>query len=441
MPFFETGPLNYRPNSANSLKRFQLDRAPTSADYKNFNLGDLWLDTDSNDWWILCDISSASGTWRKLAGTSGASESFIVDSGTSPVIPDTNNEVTITGGTGLETVGSTNTITINIDDDLAQTYTTDSGTATPTANNIDILGGNGTATGGAGDKVSVIMQSPFVGDWDFKNTTAATPVTLSVSNDDTDATSFSSLVIGVANGSLADTFTSFEITGTKTYSLGIDNSDSDKIKLTDGSDPSSGNEILSIDPTSSNAITINNAYTLPTADGSADQVLTTNGAGVVTWESNSTTGTVVQQVRSDVSTYLSTTSIVPFDDTIPQISEGSSADSLIITPSDASNILLIEYTAWSSSTAASGTSAVFSIFRDSGVNAIQSCVTAFPAASQSTTTVKMRHYVTAGSTSPTTFSIRYGSSNGLRVAINGAGGGRKLGGSAAATLTITEYTP
>ena len=43
-----------------------------------------------------------------------------------------------------------------------------------------------------------------------------------------------------------------------------------------------GNIIL--DPNGNGLVNINNAYTLPGADGTANQVLTTNGAGAVTFQ-------------------------------------------------------------------------------------------------------------------------------------------------------------
>ena len=51
---------------------------------------------------------------------------------------------------------------------------------------------------------------------------------------------------------------------------------------------SNATELLSL--TSTGALTINNAFTLPIADGTAGQVLTTNGSGVTTWNNPSNDG-------------------------------------------------------------------------------------------------------------------------------------------------------
>jgi len=113
MPFEYQSPLNYPANSASSIRRFKYTRVPTVTDYRNFIVGDMWLDQSSNDWYICCYKDSTSAIWRRVAGTGAPAESFLPDSGTSPVIPNAANEVTITGGTGINTVGGLNTITFN----------------------------------------------------------------------------------------------------------------------------------------------------------------------------------------------------------------------------------------------------------------------------------------------------------------------------------------
>lgn len=92
MPFIDKSPLSYQPNATVSLRRYKDVRPPTSADYRNFIIGDEWLDTSSSDWWKLCDKDTTSGTWRKMAGTAAASETFTGDSG-GTVGPDGLNNI------------------------------------------------------------------------------------------------------------------------------------------------------------------------------------------------------------------------------------------------------------------------------------------------------------------------------------------------------------
>lgn len=114
MPFIDKTPLNYKPNSANSIRRFQLDRAPTSSDYRNFILGDEWLDTSSDDWWKLCEKTKTFGTWRKMAGTASAIETVTGDIG-GPVPPDGINNLNLVGAGGITVTGNPGTNTLSID--------------------------------------------------------------------------------------------------------------------------------------------------------------------------------------------------------------------------------------------------------------------------------------------------------------------------------------
>jgi hypothetical protein len=89
------------------------------------------------------------------------------------------------------------------------------------------------------------------------------------------------LLTGGASG--GDPFLHLEILAGTDYSFGIDNSDGDILKLTDGASPSAGTEILTVDPGNANAITFNAVYEFPTADGNAGETLVTDGAGNVDW--------------------------------------------------------------------------------------------------------------------------------------------------------------
>jgi hypothetical protein len=114
MPFIDKTPLNYKPNTASTIRRFLDDRAPTSADYRNFKLGDEWLDTSSNDWWKLCDKTTTAGTWRKMAGTASAIETVTGDAG-GAVPPDGVNNLNLIGGVGITVTGTPATNTLSID--------------------------------------------------------------------------------------------------------------------------------------------------------------------------------------------------------------------------------------------------------------------------------------------------------------------------------------
>lgn len=89
---------------------------------------------------------------------------FTEDSGTATPL---SNNINILGGTGVDTSGAGDTITIEAADAVPLLFTEDSGTATPALNNLNISGGNGIGTTGAGDTVTVAMESPFTGSFNF----------------------------------------------------------------------------------------------------------------------------------------------------------------------------------------------------------------------------------------------------------------------------------
>jgi len=165
MPFIDRSPLEYNVNTTSSFRRFEDARAPTNADYKQFRVGDHWLDTSSDDWYILCYRDLTIGIWRKMAGTGGAVESFIPDSGTSPIVPNAANEITITGTNGLSFVGGLNQWTVQSDNGQLMTqFALSTGTSpvVPDATGLITLtdGGGITMTGGL-NAVTVAIDAPL----------------------------------------------------------------------------------------------------------------------------------------------------------------------------------------------------------------------------------------------------------------------------------------
>jgi hypothetical protein len=75
--------------------------------------------------------------------------------------------------------------------------------------------------------------------------TAATDRRLTISNtDNTDATSHAHLQVTTGGASGGDPYVNFLVTGAGTYSIGIDNSDSDILKITTGGTPSAGSTLV-----------------------------------------------------------------------------------------------------------------------------------------------------------------------------------------------------
>lgn len=128
-------------------------------------------------------------------------------------------------------------------------------------------------------------------------------------------------------------------------------------------------------------------------------------------------GVECQNVIATTATSGSTATAIPVDDTIPQNTEGAEVLTVTITPTSDSSVLVIEFDAFFSvSTAAFVTCA---LFQDSTANALSATVDYIAGATQ-TRSVRFRYTMTAGTTSATTFKLRYGSSTGTAYFLRGS---------------------
>lgn len=127
-------------------------------------------------------------------------------------------------------------------------------------------------------------------------------------------------------------------------------------------------------------------------------------------------GAVINSVQVVDSTLKATTALIPIDGTIPQISEGAEAFNATITPKFSTSKIRITVAAPLFASVANWSS--LAVFRDSGVNAIGSGFTNNAAGAANSVTFSVEN--TAGTTSPITYSVRFGSSSAGTTRINGA---------------------
>jgi hypothetical protein len=162
-----------------------------------------------------------------------------------------------------------------------------------------------------------------------------------------------------------------------------------------------------------------------------------NGA---TWDafSGAAGGAVVQVKNVQSGAVGSGSTILPFDDTIPQQTEGDEYLTLAITPTDAANLLIVDVVIFASVTATPWI--IAALFKDAGADAV-AVAAAFNNLSTAGMTISFRHVMVAGGVAATTFKVRVGPSSAATVTVNGQSGGRIFGGVAASSLTITEVTP
>ena len=180
---------------------------------------------------------------------------------------------------------------------------------------------------------------------------------------------------------------------------------------------------MSVTTVSSSMIT--DATILNADIGAAAAIATTKlGAGAVVQVVNFTTGAVVTG-----------TTVTVGDDTIPQNTEGVEFMTLAITPTNASNKLIIDVHMVMA--ASSGIDFGCFLCQDTTANAIAATKQVAHAANCESQ-LQFTHFMAAGTTSETTFKVRAGGTGAATFTLNGNGGNRKYGGVMASTITITE---
>ena len=150
---------------------------------------------------------------------------------------------------------------------------------------------------------------------------------------------------------------------------------------------------------------------------------------------NKTAGTVLQVVNATYSTYSSSATTIPDDNTIPQNTEGTEIITLAITPTSATSKLLITSVVFATSGSA-GSIIANALFQDTTANALAVTSTTAGAGGWMITDV-MQHYMTSGTTSSTTFKIRAGGHVGTTY-FNGNTGAQLYNGTGFCSLTIME---
>lgn len=148
-------PLQLPVNSAEFLRTFVFDRAPTPEDRKNFKITDLWIQRNPEGsppygYFVLVDRPNQSAVWLDIGGTqSGDVQTLTGDTG-GPISPDVNGDIEILGGSNITTSGSGSSITIDntqIIPPILPSFTWSVDTTTPI--NVNVNEGH-ISNGGAG---------------------------------------------------------------------------------------------------------------------------------------------------------------------------------------------------------------------------------------------------------------------------------------------------
>lgn len=146
-------------------------------------------------------------------------------------------------------------------------------------------------------------------------------------------------------------------------------------------------------------------------------------------------GAIVQVVSTNFTGMATGTTTIPFDDTIPQNTEGTEFMTQAITPKSTTNILVITTNCFVGVNVTNN-NPIMCLFQDSTANALAATTMAQATAIRSMLT--LTHTMAAGTTSATTFKVRIGNDSAATVTFNGNLGGRIFGAITKANITIYE---
>ncbi len=147
----------------------------------------------------------------------------------------------------------------------------------------------------------------------------------------------------------------------------------------------------------------------------------------------------LQSARTVTGAVATGATLIPFDDTIPQNTEGDQYMSLAITPLSATSVLEIQVTINLTTSRSGGDAVAVALFQDSTANALAAVAGGMTNTTPLAGCVTFTYKMTSGTTSATTFKVRAGQSNAGTLTFNGTGGARLFGGVMASSITITEY--
>lgn len=136
---------------------------PTTADVKNaegpYNIGKRWVNKATNVTWTLASFSTINGiltaNWVSEGGAGGNNLDTLTGN-TGTANPSAGN-IQIAGTSPIVTAASGSTVTVSLNGDLLSSLTGNTGTATPSSNSIQIAGAAPIVTSASGSTVTIGM--------------------------------------------------------------------------------------------------------------------------------------------------------------------------------------------------------------------------------------------------------------------------------------------
>lgn len=171
--------------------------------------------------------------------------------------------------------------------------------------------------------------------------------------------------------------------------------------------------------------------------GSNTQALVADSAETLGVKWGAAGSFVVQQVNTQTGTNSSGSTVLPFDNTIPQSSEGDPYMSRAITPLNASNILYVDVLFIGGISTGGGLTVA--LFKDSDTNALASVGENMNGLEMHP--IPLRYRMVAGGVSAITFNVRAGINVAGTCYFNSHDGNPYFNGLLASSITITEVLP
>lgn len=189
--------------------------------------------------------------------------------------------------------------------------------------------------------------------------------------------------------------------------------------------------------TAANGVTIDGVKLKDGALATNNSVVTANITAAAVTSTKVAPGFVVQVVNTNYNAVATGATILPSDNTVPQITEGDQYMTQAITPKSATNRLVIDVV-WFGSTAAAGADISVALFQDATVAAL-AAVDVYMAAGTGRVTIPLKYSMIAGTTSSTTFRIRAGGSIAGTTTFNGFSAGNLFSTVSKSSIQIMEY--
>lgn len=149
-------------------------------------------------------------------------------------------------------------------------------------------------------------------------------------------------------------------------------------------------------------------------------------------------GQIIQIVNTQTGVVSTGNTLIPFDISIPQKTEGDEYMTLAITPSSATNKLKIDVIIHLSHSSIGADYMIAALFQDDTTNALAAGFEGRNEGVNEGSQIAFKHYMAAGTTSETTFKVRAGTYVEGTTTFNGVAGFVMFGEVLASSITITE---